>query len=86
MNLRLVLNALSNAHMTGDLINVYGTKKTKRTSKMVGARKESRLWGCLNVIEDIVQAVECCKAFKLNHEDEVKALSIWERKRRRVMY
>lgn len=50
---------------------------------MVGARKESRLWGCLNLIEDIFKAVECCQAFGLNREEEEKALSLWEGKRRR---
>lgn len=50
---------------------------------MVGARKESRLWGCLNLIKDIVQVVECCKAFGLSQGEENKAVSLWESKRRR---
>lgn len=50
---------------------------------MVGARKESRLWGCLNVIEDIFKAVECCKAFGLSTEEEDKVISQWNGKRRR---
>lgn len=52
---------------------------------MVGARKESRLWGCLNYIDSVVKAVECCEAFGLSQEEEDKALNLWERKKRRKM-
>lgn len=51
---------------------------------MVGARKESRLWGCLNLIDDVFKVVECCKAFKLSPGEEDKAVSLWEQKRRRT--
>lgn len=53
---------------------------------MVGARKESRLWGCLNLIEDIFKVVECCRAFGLNQDEENKAVSLWNKKKRRVSY
>lgn len=51
---------------------------------MVGARKESRLWSCLNTIDSVHRVVECCKAFKLSPEEEDKAVSRWEQKRRRT--
>jgi hypothetical protein len=58
----------------------------RRWLEMVGARKEYRLWGCLNEIIDIIKAVECCKAFGLTKDEEDKAISLWENKRIRRLY
>jgi len=47
-------------------------------------RKEARMWGCLNCTKDVFVAVEICQAFGLGKEEEERALSLWDSKRRIV--
>jgi len=48
---------------------------------MVSAKKEYRLWACLNNITSIIEVSECCKAFGLSQDEEDRAMSLWDHKR-----